>query len=68
MLEADTPVPASSVLFAVSKQIASACADKNRAFLACKKRDKNPEACLNEGDAVTSCVVDLCASHTPLLT
>lgn len=59
MSAAETPVPASSVLFAISKQIASACADKNRAFLACKKRDKHPEACLTEGDAVTSCVVDL---------
>ena len=61
MAEADAPVPVSSVLLAVSRQIASTCAQQNRAFLDCKRRDKNPEVCLKEGDEVTSCVINLCA-------
>ena len=59
MSEADTPVPVSSVLLAVSRQIASTCAAQNRAFLDCKRRDKNPEACLGQGDEVTGCVIGL---------
>ena len=62
MSDADAPVPVSSVLLAVSRQIASSCAAQNRAFLDCKRRDKNPEVCLTEGDDVTSCVINLCAS------
>jgi NADH dehydrogenase (ubiquinone) 1 alpha subcomplex subunit 8 len=61
MSEGDTPVPVSSVLLAVSRQIASTCAAQNRAFLDCKRRDKNPETCLKQGDEVTSCVIGLCA-------
>ncbi len=60
--DAEAPVPVSSVLLAVSRQIASTCAAQNRAFLDCKRRDKNPEACLKEGDDVTGCVINLCAS------
>ena len=62
MADAEAPVPVSSVLLAVSRQIASACAAQNRAFLDCKRRDRNPEACLKEGDEVTGCVIDLCVS------
>jgi hypothetical protein len=35
------------------------CASVNEAFIACKKRDKDPAACLAAGDAVTSCVAGL---------
>lgn len=59
MAEKPAPPPTSSVLLAISKHIAAQCGKQNRAFLECKGRDRNPEACLKEGDAVTACVVDL---------
>ena len=34
-------------------------AQVNREYMACKNKDGNPEACLQQGDAVTSCVIDL---------
>ncbi|KAK9828542.1 hypothetical protein WJX72_000660 [[Myrmecia] bisecta] len=56
---ADTPPPTSAVLFAISKLIATRCGKQNRAFVECKAKDANPEACLQAGDAVTDCVVAL---------
>lgn len=53
------PVPASSVLMSASKLIASECGGVSKAFVACKKGNPNPEACLREGEAVTGCVIDL---------
>jgi hypothetical protein len=47
------------VLMAASKHVAVSCASVNEAFIACKKRDKDPAACLAAGDAVTSCVAGL---------
>ena len=51
--------PTSALLMSISKHVAVRCAKVNKAFIDCKKRDKNPEACLSEGEAVTICVVDL---------
>ena len=66
--EEPAPVPASAVLMSASKLIATECGGVSRAFIECKKRDPNPEACLPQGDAVTSCVIDLCAnSALPIL-
>mmetsp|Transcript_13006 Transcript_13006/g.39385 ORF Transcript_13006/g.39385 Transcript_13006/m.39385 type:complete len:110 (-) Transcript_13006:534-863(-) len=53
------PVPASSILMSASKLIAIECGAPSRAYMACKKRDANPETCLAEGDAVTGCVINL---------
>lgn len=55
----DASVPASSVLFAVRKQLQRTCASKTAAFLACKKADQDPEKCLREGAAMTGCLVDV---------
>ncbi len=54
-----SPPPVSAVLMAASKHVAVSCAAVNDAFIACKKRDKDPTACLAAGDAVTSCVAGL---------
>ena len=35
------------------------CAKENREFLECKGADEDPEACLEKGQAVQSCVVSL---------
>jgi hypothetical protein len=54
------PTP-SATLNAVHKHVALRCARVNSAFMACKAADNNPAACLAPGEAVTSCVVELCA-------
>ena len=61
MVAADgqAPPPTSAVLMSLSKHIAVRCAKVNREYMACKAKDANPEACLEQGDAVTSCVIDL---------
>jgi NADH dehydrogenase (ubiquinone) 1 alpha subcomplex subunit 8 len=53
------PIPTSSVLMAASKHIAVRCRAENVAFLNCKKKDPNPEKCLEKGRQVTSCVFNL---------
>ena len=53
--------PVSAVLMAASKHVAVSCAAASAAFIECKKRDKDPGACLAAGDAVTSCVAGLLA-------
>ncbi|KAG8096380.1 hypothetical protein GUJ93_ZPchr0013g35173 [Zizania palustris] len=53
------PIPTSSVLMAASKHIAVRCRPENVAFLNCKKKDPNPEKCLEKGRQVTRCVVSL---------
>jgi hypothetical protein len=60
MASADDPPPVSAVLYSIAKHVAARCGKENRAFIECKKKDKNPEACLKEGDAVTQCTIDLC--------
>ncbi|KAL6901908.1 hypothetical protein ACP4OV_004784 [Aristida adscensionis] len=54
------PIPTSSVLMAASKHIAVRCRPENVAFLNCKKKDPNPEKCLEKGRQVTRCVLSLC--------
>lgn len=59
----EAPVgPPGPVLMAAHKHIARYCAAENANFYACKRRDNNPTACLEEGYKVTSCLLDLCAS------
>eukprot|EP00958_Prasinococcus_capsulatus_P008948 scaffold879_cov410-Prasinococcus_capsulatus_cf.AAC.33 len=48
----------SSTLLCSWKHITASCGDKNEAWFRCKNNDRNPAACLKEGDAVTECVVD----------
>ena len=56
---AATPPPVTAALMAASKHIAVTCAGVSAAFIECKKKDKDPAACLAAGDAVTSCVAGL---------
>lgn len=53
------PIPTSSVLMAASKHIAVRCRPENVAFLNCKKKDPNPQKCLEKGRQVKRCVFDL---------
>ncbi|KAF3785964.1 NADH dehydrogenase ubiquinone 1 alpha subcomplex subunit 8-A [Nymphaea thermarum] len=53
------PIPTSAVLMAASKHIATRCREENRAFILCKKKDPNPEKCLDKGQQVTRCVLSL---------
>ncbi|CAN6306968.1 unnamed protein product, partial [Urochloa humidicola] len=46
------PIPTSSVLMAASKHIAVRCRPENVAFLNCKKKDPNPDKCLEKGRQV----------------
>ncbi|KAM0948080.1 putative NADH dehydrogenase [ubiquinone] (complex I), alpha subcomplex, subunit 8 [Dioscorea sansibarensis] len=59
---AGEPIPTSSVLMAASKHIAVRCRSENMAFITCKKKDANPEKCLDKGRQVTACVVNLLKS------
>ncbi|KAG1339049.1 NADH dehydrogenase [ubiquinone] 1 alpha subcomplex subunit 8-A [Cocos nucifera] len=56
---AGEPIPTSAVLMAASKHIAVRCRAENMAFINCKKKDPNPEKCLDKGRAVTRCVLNL---------
>ncbi|XP_074312488.1 NADH dehydrogenase [ubiquinone] 1 alpha subcomplex subunit 8-B-like [Silene latifolia] len=58
-VSAEDPVPTSSVLMAASKQIGIRCRNENVAFLKCKKKDADPEKCLDKGRDVTRCVFSL---------
>ncbi|KAK7294224.1 hypothetical protein RJT34_17111 [Clitoria ternatea] len=53
------PVPTSTVLMASSKHIGIRCHSENLEFLKCKKKDRNPEKCLDKGREVTRCVLGL---------
>uniref|UniRef100_A0A7C8YZ71 CHCH domain-containing protein n=1 Tax=Opuntia streptacantha TaxID=393608 RepID=A0A7C8YZ71_OPUST len=55
----EEPIPTSAVLMAASKHIGLRCHDENVAFLKCKKKDPNPEKCLDKGAQVTRCVLAL---------
>ncbi|PRW57307.1 NADH dehydrogenase [ubiquinone] 1 alpha subcomplex subunit 8-B-like [Chlorella sorokiniana] len=57
--EGQAPPPTSAVLMSLSKHIAVRCSKVNKAYMDCKANDANPEKCLAQGDAVTSCVIDL---------
>ncbi|RZR89814.1 hypothetical protein BHM03_00017605 [Ensete ventricosum] len=56
---AGEPIPTSAVLMAAAKHIAARCRAENVAFIKCKKKDPNPEKCLDKGRQVTSCVLNL---------
>ena len=56
--EDETPPPTSAVLMSISKHLAVRCSKERVAFIECKKKDRNPEACLKEGDTVTACAID----------
>ncbi|BFG15206.1 hypothetical protein CerSpe_014800 [Prunus speciosa] len=56
---AGDPIPTSAVLTAASKHIQFQCQAENVAFLKCKKKDPNPEKCLDKGRQVTRCVLSL---------
>ncbi|XP_019431475.1 PREDICTED: NADH dehydrogenase [ubiquinone] 1 alpha subcomplex subunit 8-B-like [Lupinus angustifolius] len=53
------PIPTSSVLMAASKHIGIRCHSENLEFLKCKKKDQNPEKCLEQGRQVTRCALGL---------
>ncbi|KAG0496436.1 hypothetical protein HPP92_000964 [Vanilla planifolia] len=57
--QSGNPIPTSSVLMAASKHIAVKCSAENIAFIKCKKKDPNPEKCLDKGREVTHCVLNL---------
>ncbi|MQL82411.1 hypothetical protein Taro_014884 [Colocasia esculenta] len=59
MHEQGEPVPTSAVLMASWKHIGAECRTQNAAFINCKKRDPNPEVCLDKGRQVTGCVLGL---------
>jgi|TARA_B110000977_G_scaffold17078_1_gene20813 NADH dehydrogenase (ubiquinone) 1 alpha subcomplex subunit 8 len=59
MSGADDGVATSSVLFAVHKHLQLRCAQRSAAYLACKKNNQDPAACLEEGAKVTGCMIDL---------
>ncbi|KAM0962825.1 hypothetical protein ACFX13_022324 [Malus domestica] len=56
---AGEPIPTSAVLTAAAKHIQFNCQAENVAFLKCKKKDPNPEKCLDKGRQVTRCVLTL---------
>lgn len=60
---AGNPIPTSAVLMASSKHIGLRCHSENLEFLKCKKKDQNPEKCLDKGRDVTRCVLGLWVSH-----
>ncbi|KAF8401575.1 hypothetical protein HHK36_012519 [Tetracentron sinense] len=61
------PIPTSAVLMASSKHIATKCRMENVAFINCKKKDANPEKCLDKGQEVTRCVLSLSALPSLLI-
>ncbi|XP_004296780.1 PREDICTED: NADH dehydrogenase [ubiquinone] 1 alpha subcomplex subunit 8-B [Fragaria vesca subsp. vesca] len=56
---AGDPIPTSAVLTSAAKHIQFRCQEENVAFLKCKKKDANPEKCLDQGRQVTRCVLSL---------
>ncbi len=49
-------IDTSDVLWAASKLIGRECSSANLNFLECKKKNPDPEACLEAGKGVTQCV------------
>ena len=54
----DSPPPTSAVLMSISKHLATKCNKQSKDYIECKRRDKNPESCIREGDTVTACAID----------
>lgn len=59
MAEENQKLPMSAVLMAIAKHVAHRCKVENKAFMDCKNESKHPAACTKQGDAVTTCVIDL---------
>ena len=59
--QASSGPPTSAVLMSTAKHIAVRCGKANKAYLDCKKSDRDPAACLSQGDGVTRCVIDMSA-------
>eukprot|EP00884_Botryococcus_braunii_P003281 jgi/Botrbrau1/12954/Bobra.154_2s0014.1 len=57
--ESEFVPPVSAVLTSVANHIPFRCSKENKAFVECKKKDKNPQTCLAEGERLTHCVIDL---------
>ncbi|MBA0871006.1 hypothetical protein Goshw_019961 [Gossypium schwendimanii] len=51
------PIPTSSVLMSSAKHIEIKCMSENVEFLKCKKKDPNPEKCLDKGRQATRCAL-----------
>ena len=49
----------STALIAAAKMIGVNCKNESREFMLCKQEDANPEACLDKGERVISCVIGL---------
>jgi len=49
----------SAVLFAIHKHLQAKCVKPNEAFMACKKKDQDPAACLELGAKCTGCMIDV---------
>ena len=56
---AEQPQLTSDVLNAAAKLIGSECAAANKQFMLCKKGDANPAACVEQGQGVVACVLDV---------
>ncbi|KAK8510923.1 hypothetical protein V6N13_037674 [Hibiscus sabdariffa] len=54
---AGEPIPTSSVLMSSAKHIEIKCMSENVEFLKCKKKDPNPEKCLDKGRQATRCAL-----------
>ncbi|KAK8613060.1 hypothetical protein V6N13_104382 [Hibiscus sabdariffa] len=54
---AGEPIPTSSVLMSAAKHIEIKCMSENVEFLKCKKKDPNPEKCLDKGRQATRCAL-----------
>ncbi|KAK8539377.1 hypothetical protein V6N12_043003 [Hibiscus sabdariffa] len=62
---AGEPIPTSSVLMSAAKHIEIKCMSENVEFLKCKKKDPNPEKCLDKGRQATRCALGV--KHRSLL-
>ncbi|KAE8725894.1 NADH dehydrogenase 1 alpha subcomplex subunit 8-A [Hibiscus syriacus] len=54
---AGEPIPTSSVLMSAAKHIEIKCMSENVEFIKCKKKDPNPEKCLDKGRQATRCAL-----------
>ena len=55
----DGALPVSAVMMSVAKHVAVRCQSENKAFMDCKKQDRNPAKCLEQGKEITKCVMTL---------
>ena len=50
--------PASAVLFASHKHLQKRCATETAAYIECKRKNQDPEACVEKGVKVTGCMLE----------